>query len=223
MIAIVHAGLATLALLIPNAPEETPSLLEQDPDGWVDLLAEAGPELNGWTRVPIPPDGSLEPETQWVFNPETGFLTCTGDKGHEWLRWDQPAKDGVFHVEWRFVPVSEGDDRYNSGVYARNSGDGRVWHQAQTGDASGGYLFGLTPVDGEIQRVSSRDDLTDQRVTPAGEWNVFEIIFDGPKIALWVNGAIVSEMEPIEVPAGHVGLEAEGYEIEFRRVLLKTK
>lgn len=223
MFAIVHAGLATLALLIPAIPQETPSLLERDPEGWVDLLAEAGAELNGWTRLPIPPDGTLEPETQWVLDPESGILTCTGDKGHEWLRWDPPVKDGVLHVEWRFVPVTEGPDRYNSGVYVRNSGDGRVWHQAQTGGSSGGFLFAMTPVDGEITRVSTQEELTDQRVKPAGEWNVYEIVFDGPKIALWVNGAMTSTMRDIDLPAGHVGLEAEGYRIEFRKVLLKTK
>ena len=60
--------------------------------------------------------------------------------------------DGTLHVEWRFVPVDDGK-RYNSGVFVRNSADGRIWHQAQTGDSSGGFLFGETPVNGELKRL----------------------------------------------------------------------
>lgn len=225
MTTLVPLTLASLLGLIGPAPQETPSALERDPDGWTDLLAGAGRELKGWTRVPIPPDGALDPETQWALDPDSGVLVCAGDKGHEWLRWDEPVADGTYHVEWRFVPVAdaEGPVRYNSGVYARNSADGRIWHQAQTGDASGGYLFGQTIVDGEPGRVSIRDEGAPSRVRPAGEWNTFELDFEGPRVTLWVNGAVTAEWDACEVPAGHVGLEAEGYRIEFRRVLLKPR
>ena len=65
----------------------------------------------------------------------------------------QGVGDGVFHVEWRFTPVP-GKKGYNSGIYARNSADARIWHQAQTGDASGGYIFGETEVDGKLKRIN---------------------------------------------------------------------
>ncbi|WP_169973864.1 3-keto-disaccharide hydrolase [Tautonia rosea] len=223
MTILVSLTCSAILALLGTLPQETQSALEVDSEGWTDLLADAGPMLNGWTRVPIPPEGTLDPSSQWVLDPDTGMLVCTGDKGHEWLRWEKPSTDGIFHVEWRFVPVTEGPDRYNSGVYVRNSIDGSLWHQAQTGGASGGYLFGQTLVDGQVQRVSTREEMTEQRVKPAGEWNVYEIIFDGPRIALWVNGAITSEWDACEVRSGHVGLESEGYRIEFRRVLLKSR
>ena len=211
---------AALALFGPAA-EETPSALEQAPEGWEDLLKEAGPELKGWTRVPIPPDGELNPESQWSIDEKSGVLVCSGDKGHEWLRWDAEAKDGIYHVEWRFVPVTEGPTRYNSGVYVRNSKDGAIWHQAQTGDGSGGFLFGDTMVDGEMKRITTRDQVQGMPVNPAGEWNTYEITFTGPHVTLWVNGAVTVDWDACEVPAGFVGVEAEGYRIEFRKILLK--
>ena len=47
-----------------------------------------------------------------------------------------------------------GKKGYNSGIYARNSADARIWHQAQTGDASGGYLFGETEVGGKLKPIN---------------------------------------------------------------------
>lgn len=213
---VVGAVAASVGL----ATEESPSALERDPQGWVDLLADAGPGLKGWTRGAIPPGRSLSPESQWRIDPATGYLVCEGDKGHDWVRWDRELGDFLFHVEWRFTPVP-GKKGYNSGVYARNSSDAKVWHQAQTGDASGGYLFGETPVDGGLKRINLAKELREQRVRPAGEWNTFEITARGKAMTLWVNGAVTNEWSDCRVPRGFVGLEAEGWRIEFRNVKVK--
>ncbi|NIA29692.1 MAG: hypothetical protein GWP06_07265 [Actinobacteria bacterium] len=47
----------------------------------------------------------------------------------------------------------------------------KIWHQAQMGSASGGYLFGYSFVNGEEKRVSTKDQMKDMKnpVKPAGE------------------------------------------------------
>ncbi len=212
--------LVLLAVLLFPQTTDTASLLEREPAGWTDLIKEAGPALSGWTRGPIPPTGKLNPETQWSVDSKTGYLVCQGDKGHDWLRYDKELADFVYHVEWRFTPI-EGKKGYNSGIYVRNSADAETWHQAQTGDASGGYIFGSTLVDGKIGRVNLSKEVTAQRVKPAGEWNTFETTCKGKSVTLWVNGAVTNEWKSCEVPKGFVGLEAEGYRIEFRNVKVK--
>ena len=107
----------SLALVAP-APETTSSALEQDPQGWIDLLDGAGTELKGWTRGPIPPEAKLDAESQWRLDPRTGILTCEGTGGHDWVRWDRELGDFIYHVEWRFTPVVSGKKAYNSGIYA---------------------------------------------------------------------------------------------------------
>jgi hypothetical protein len=217
VLAALGGGPAGLALAA-----EPPSELERSPEGWTDLLANAGPELKGWTRLPIPPTGKLKSETvsQWSLDPKSGTLVCQGDGGHEWLRWNEEFGDGIFHVEWRFTPLA-GKKGYNSGIYARNSADAATWHQAQTGDASGGFLFGDTPVGGKLKRINLAKDIKDKRVKPAGEWNTFEITCRGKELSLWVNGAVTSVFDSCEVSRGYVGLEAEGFRIEFRNVKFK--
>jgi hypothetical protein len=203
--------------------QATPSALEAQPAGWADLIAEAGPDLNGWTRGPIPPGGTLGAASPWVVDRERGLLVCKGDEsGHEWLRYDKPLRDHVFHAEWRFVPVP-GKKGYNAGLYARNGADAAIWHQAQTGDASGGFLFGESRTsDGQKTRLNLSKSVADGRVRPAGEWNTFEITAKGRVMSLWVNGAVVCRWDDCQVPSGHIGLEAEGYRIEFRNLKLKT-
>ncbi len=209
-----------LASAFTRAADPTPSALEQSPGGWTDLLANAGSKLEGWTRGPIPPTGKLSDVSQWSLDPKTGTLVCEGNGGHDWLRWNKELGDCIYHVEWRFTPIAEGK-RYNSGIYVRNSEDGAIWHQAQTGDASGGFLFGDTLVDGATKRVNLSKQVTDKRVKPAGEWNTFEITCKGKDIILWVNGAVTCEWHDNAVPKGYVGLEAEGFRIEFRNVKVK--
>jgi hypothetical protein len=193
------------------------SALERDPAGWKDLLPSE--RLDGWTRLPIPPTGQLGKQ-QWSVDAAARLLTCAGDGGHEWLRYDREVGDCIFHVEWRFVPV-EGSPRYNSGVFVRNSADGSIWHQAQVGGGSGGFLFGDTLVAGEKKRVNLSGELKEKRVRAAGEWNTYEITCKGTRITVWVNGAAVSEFASCEVPRGYVGLEAEGYRIQFRNLKVK--
>lgn len=187
---------------------------------WIDLIARTGPELKGWTRVAIPPTDTLKETRQWSIDPATKMLVCDGTGGHEWLRWDEPFGDCVYHVEWRFVPV-EGKTGYNSGIYARNSADGVIWHQGQTGPASGGYLFGETEKGGKKTFFSLDKQVKGKPVKPVGEWNTFEITCQGKSMSLAVNGETTCTLTDCDVPSGFVGVEAEGFRIEFRSIKVK--
>jgi hypothetical protein len=197
---------------------QTPSALESDPKGWTDIMPDAS--LKGWTRLPFMVTTPMAPDSQWKVDTANKLLICEGDKGHDWLRYDKELANFIFHAEWRFVPIAGGKG-YNSGVMARNSADGTIWHQAQTGDASGGFLMGQTPVNGTSQRINLRAQMKDNPVKAAGEWNTYEIRADGPKMTLWVNGAVTTEIANLEVAKGFIGLEGEGYLIQFRNLKLK--
>ena len=214
-----------LCFLFPAIPaqSQSPGALESDPKGWINLLADK--TLKEWVRGPLGQAGQLRPgemsdPSPWRLDPSGEILLCEGEKvGHEWLRYGPELGNFAAHVEWRFVPV-EGDARYNSGVFARTSADGKIWHQAQAG-ASGGYLFAATLVNGTVQRVNLREKMTENRVKPAGEWNTYELRAVGKQITLWVNGATTSEFTECEVPRGYFGVEAEGFRVEFRNIRLK--
>jgi hypothetical protein len=197
---------------------ESQSRLQSEPDGWVDVLPAA--DLKGWYRVPVPPTGQLGRE-QWHVDAEKKVLVCDGDGGHDMLLLDKEIGDAIFHVEFCYTKI-EGKSGYNSGIYVRNSKDGAIWHQAQIGDASGGYLFGETPgADGKKKFFTLQKQVADPRVKHAGEWNTVEITAVGKVLTLWVNGAVTCRFEDCGQEKGRLGLEGEGYLIEFRNLKMK--
>src|SRR5438128_2580957 len=81
-----------------QAQEPRKSALELDPRGWTDLMP--GKDLQGWKRVPIAPDTTLNAKNAWKV--EGGLLLCDGVDVKEMLLHDKEFADGVFHLEWRF-------------------------------------------------------------------------------------------------------------------------
>lgn len=200
------------------AAETTPSALEADSSGWVDVMPAA--DLTGWKRVPVPPGAPLAKQ-QWRVEESGTVLVCEGDGGHDMLLCDRTFGDAIFHCEFRYTRV-EGKSGYNSGVYMRNSADGAIWHQAQIGDGNGGYLFGETPgADGAKKFFTTMKEVKDGRVKPAGEWNTLEITARGTTLALWVNGAVTCTISDCGNPKGLIGVEGEGFRIEFRHLKVK--
>lgn len=216
----------TFTILLAAAPvgrsepsgEATPGKLQLEPQGWTDILPPV--DLKGWYRVPVPPTGQLG-RNQWHVDGEKQVLICDGDGGHDMLLFDREFGDAVLHFEFRYSKI-DGKTGYNSGAYVRNSRDGAIWHQAQFGDASGGFLFGETPAaDNPKKFFSLNKQVTDSRVKPAGEWNTLEITAVGKRLTLWVNGAVTCQFEECGLEKGQLGLEAEGYRIEFRNLKVK--
>lgn len=189
-----------------------PCAWEADGRGWIDLLPPE--DLRGWTRVPVP-SGIPLGRGQWHVDPGQGTLVCDGDGGHDMLLCDREYGNAIFHFEFRY-PKMEGKTGYNSGAYVRNSPDGLIWHQAQFGDASGGFLFGESPRFFTLAR-----EVKDGRIKPAGEWNTVEITAVGSKLTLWVNGAVTCTYDGCSRPRGYLGFEGEGYRIEFRQIKVK--
>jgi hypothetical protein len=153
---------------------------------------------------------------------ERKVLICDGDGGHDMLLLDKEIGDAIFHFEFCYTKI-EGKTGYNSGAYVRNSKDGAIWHQAQFGDAKDGYLFGVTPSgDGKNRFFNLAKEVKDMRVKPAGEWNTLEVTARGKTLTLWVNGAVTCRFDDCGLAQGRVGLEGEGYRIEFRNLKLKA-
>ena len=75
--------------------------------------------------------------------------------------------------------------------------------------------WGVT--DGKERRVKN---LTDGSEKPVGEWNTMKVRCDGNKITVWVNGDLVNE-GLATASKGQIALQAEGSEVEFRKVELR--
>ena len=75
--------------------------------------------------------------------------------------------------------------------------------------------WGIT--EGKQRRIFN---LTDGSEKPAGEWNTMIIECLGREVKVWVNGDLVNHGAEATADHGQIALQAEGSEVEFRKVVL---
>lgn len=75
--------------------------------------------------------------------------------------------------------------------------------------------WGVT--EGERRRILN---LTDGSENPVGEWNRMTIECLNDEIKVWVNGDLVNHGYDATAESGRIAVQAEGSEVEFRKLLL---
>jgi hypothetical protein len=75
--------------------------------------------------------------------------------------------------------------------------------------------WGIT--EGKNRRILN---LTDGSENPVGEWNTMIIEVLGNAVKVWVNGDLVNHGYDATADKGQIALQAEGAEVEFRKVQL---
>ena len=75
--------------------------------------------------------------------------------------------------------------------------------------------WGIT--EGKARRILN---LTDGSEKPPGEWNRMVIECVGNQVKVWINGDLVNHGTDCTANRGHIALQAEGSEVEFRKLLL---
>ncbi len=69
----------------------------------------------------------------------------------------------------------------------------------------------------KLRRIKN---LTDDSEKPPGEWNTMVIECLGDQIKVWVNGDLVNHGHDCTASTGRIALQAEGSEVEFRKLAL---
>ncbi|HYC27505.1 MAG TPA: DUF1080 domain-containing protein, partial [Chitinophagaceae bacterium] len=70
-------------------------------------------------------------------------------------------------------------------------------------------------VDGKKRRILN---LTDSSEKPLGQWNTMVIECAGNTIKVWENGELVNSGTNCTASKGQIALQAEGSEVEFRKI-----
>ena len=181
--------------------------------GEIDLLA--GDRMDQWHVFPEPEDGGTGP---WSLT--DGILACEG-RPIGYARTHADYANFVLQLEWRWP-----GDPGNSGVLVRRIEDDKVWPrsveaQLQSGSAGDFWNIGEFPMQAPEERTRGRNTkhlYANER--PIGAWNHYEIIVDGDRVELWVNGERLNHATEVLETPGSICLQSEGAPIEFRRVRL---
>ncbi|HRT08442.1 MAG TPA: DUF1080 domain-containing protein [Candidatus Paceibacterota bacterium] len=195
-----------------------------------------GKDLSGW--VADVPAADKDPNLAPTFIVRSNLLVSLGKPpGH--LITEKEFRDYRLDVEYRF-PGKGG----NCGVLVHASKPRALYSmfpqsievQMLSGNAGD---FWVIQEDIEVPEMEKRRgprekwggseqharhirNLTDGSEKPLGQWNHMRIECRGRTIKVWVNGDLVNEGFNATADHGKIALQAEGTEVEFRRVDLTT-
>ena len=179
-----------------------------------------GESFAGWIFHSDDPSARLAD----VWSIAGGVLRTSGAPAG-YLRTRERFESFALSLEWRFDPALGAG---NSGVLLRRTGPDRVWPrsieaQLHAGDAGDIWNIGDVPLRAEPARTSGRRTARMQPSSekPLGEWNRYDILLDGPRLELFVNGVLQNTADWCEEVPGEIALQAEGAAVEFRNIVLR--
>ncbi|MES2659296.1 MAG: DUF1080 domain-containing protein [Verrucomicrobiota bacterium] len=195
-----------------------------------------GKDLTGWTSDV--PKADKDPAVSPSFIVRDGLLVSMGKpEGH--LVSNEIYSDYTLTVEYRFpksggncgVLVHSSKPRALYGMFPQsievqmmheNAGDFwciqeniEVPEMEKRRPKKDGQKFGGGPDD-----ARNIKNLTDGSEKPLGEWNTMTIQCKGGEIIVHVNGQLVNHGTSCTATSGKIALQAEGTEVEFRKVEL---
>jgi hypothetical protein len=196
-----------------------------------------GKDLAGWhADVPAADDNA---DVSPSFAVRDGLLVSLGKpEGH--LLTDEEYENYKLTVEYRF-PKEAG----NCGVLVHASKPRALYEmfpqsievQMHSGNAGDFWCIGENIEVPDMERRRPRREgqdfgggpqdarrilnLTDDSEKPLGEWNTMVIECRGDEIKVWVNDELVNHGTKCTASKGKIALQAEGTEVEFRKVELE--
>jgi hypothetical protein len=195
-----------------------------------------GKDLSGWTADV--PAADKDPNVSPSFVVRDGMLVSKGKPGGH-LVTDESYSDYRLVVEYRFTKGGG-----NCGVLVHASTPRALYKmfpqsievQMQSGHAGD---FWCIEEDIEVPEMETRRprkegqkyggsqgdarrilNLTDDSEKPLGEWNRMVIECRGDEVKVWVNDDFVNHGFNSTASSGKIAIQAEGTEVEFRKIEL---
>ena len=191
-----------------------------------------GKDLTGW-HADVP-EMDNDPDVKTPFIVRDGMLVSLGTPGGH-LITDEVYMDYKLEVEYRFAAKPG-----NCGVLVHASTPRALYKmfpksmEVQMMHENAGDFWCIVEdikVPDMEQRRGPKEEwgitegkkrrivnLTDGSENPVGEWNTMVIECMGSEIKVWVNGDMVNHGYDCTAQRGQIAVQAEGSEVEFRKI-----
>lgn len=175
-----------------------------------------GKDLNNW--VFCLKDPSVDPSK--VFTVQNNLIHITGDP-FGYMRTKDSYSDYTLHLEWRYPFEAS-----NSGVFIHTQLPDTIWPksfecQLKAGNAGDFICMGGSDMNERTDKsVRVVPKLAESSEKPVGEWNTMEVTCISDTIDVIINGVLMNKATGISSKEGHICLQSEGKDIEFRNVYI---
>ena len=174
-----------------------------------------GKDLSNWAFHLKDP--AVNPSS--VFSIQNGVIHIKGDP-FGYMRTKEAYSDYKLHVEWRYPGEAS-----NSGVFIHAQLPDTIWLkciECQLKSGNAGDFVCMNGAKMNEQKNNSRvvNKMASSSEKPVGEWNVMEITCKSNTIEVYVNGVLQNKATGISENRGHICLQSEGKDIEFKNVFI---
>lgn len=173
-----------------------------------------GKDLSSWEFVLK--DQVVDPLT--VFTVKNAAIHITGNP-FGYMRTKETFRNYKLHLEYSWP-----SEATNSGVFVHTQKPDGIWPtcfevQLMAGNAGDFICMGKS----DMAERTDKTNLVVKKKTPSNEvpvseWNTLEVICKGNTIDVYVNGTLQNQASGINLEEGHICLQSEGKDIEFRNI-----
>jgi hypothetical protein len=162
-------------------------------------------------------DPAVDPAT--VFTVQNGVIHIKGDP-FGYMRTKDAYSEYKLHVEWRYPGEAS-----NSGVFIHAQLPDTIWlkcFECQLKSGNAGDFVCMNGAKMNEMKNNSRvvNKMAPSSEKPVGEWNTMEVTCKSNTIEVYVNGTLQNKATGISETKGHICLQSEGKDIEFRNVFI---
>jgi len=174
-----------------------------------------GKDLSNW--VFHLKDPSVDPSK--IFQVQNDVIHIKGDP-FGYMRTVDPYSEYKLHVEYRWPTEAS-----NSGIFIHALPPDTIWLKTFECQLKAGNAGDFVCMSGATMNEKKGNSIVVAKLAassekPVGEWNTVEIICKSNTIEVAVNGMLQNKATGISHSSGHVCLQSEGKDIEFRNVYL---
>jgi Domain of Unknown Function (DUF1080) len=186
-----------------------------------------GKDLTGWGWHPSV--ATLKVGDIWTV--KDGVLHCAATRTTGFIDTDKEYKNFILTVEYRHLTNA------NGGVFICISGEEKVWPDSIQIQGKFGNVGDLLNQNSGMKKMTTdpartktvNKDIIASRITPPagqkaekalGEWNLLVITMEYGNLSVTNNGVLLNTAAEILPASGKIGIQAEGAEMEFRKVEL---
>lgn len=188
-----------------------------------------GKDTTGWVWHGLIEGSKID--STWTV--KDGVLHCAAVRSNAtgFVETEKEYKNFVLTLEYRHVTAA------NGGVFVCITGEEKVWPNAIQIQGKFGNVGDLINQNTGMKKMTTdpartktvNKDVVIARIVPLagqtaekplGQWNVEVITVENGNLSVTNNGVLLNTASDIDPPAGKIGMQAEGAEMEFRKIEL---